>query len=76
MFTWNTYDVERSRRDDQIAHAKRVRIIRTVTKYCESPLTRMSIRLLDVLGSKLVEIGSRIQCRCAELTLTNSNRAI
>lgn len=75
MFTWNTYYVETYRRNDQIAQAMQDRLVRSVTEDCEPRLMRMSIRMLDILGSKLVEWGSQLQCRCAELTMTRSNRA-
>lgn len=76
MFTWKTYYVETSRRKDQIARARQDRYIRSVSQDCEPRLTRMSIRMLDLLGNKLVEWGNKLQCRCAELTMTRSNRAI
>jgi hypothetical protein len=76
MFTWNTYYNETLRRNDEIALAKQDRIIRSASQFCESRLTRLSIRVLDFLGSKLVAWGSQLQCRCAELTMTSSNRAI
>lgn len=75
MFTWTTLYVETLRREDQIAEAMQDRYIRTVTKDCEPRLVRISIRMLDLLGSKLVQWGSQLQCRCAELTMTRSNRA-
>ena len=76
MFTWNIYYNETLRRNDEIAIAKQERLIRSVTQQCESRLTRLSIRMLDFLGTKLVAWGSQLQCRCAELTMARSNRAI
>ena len=76
MFTWKTYYVETSRRKDQIACARQDSYIRSVSQDCEPRLTRMSIRMLDLLGNKLVEWGSQLQCRCAELTMTRSNRTV
>jgi hypothetical protein len=76
MLTWNTYYVESLRREEQIANAKQDRFIRSVTKDCEPRMVRMSIRMLDLLGSKLVDWGSQLQCRCAEMTMTRSNRAV
>jgi hypothetical protein len=76
MLTWNTYYVESLRREDQIANARQESYIRSVTKDCEPRLVRMSIRMLDLLGSKLVDWGSQLQCRCAEMTMTRSNRAV
>jgi hypothetical protein len=75
MFTWNTYLVETLRREDQIADAMQDRFIQTVTKDSEPRLARISIRMLDLLGSKLVEWGKQMQCRGAELTMTISKRA-
>ena len=76
MLTWNTYYVETLRRKDQIADARQDSYIRSVAQDCEPRLVRMSIRMLDLLGSKLVDWGSQLQCRCAEMTMTRSNRAV
>jgi len=76
MLTWNTYYVETKRREDEIAQAMQYRYIRSVEEVCESRITKLSIRILDVVGSKLVEWGSQLQCRCAELAMTSSKRAI
>jgi hypothetical protein len=76
MFTWNIYYVETQRRENEIAHATQDRFIRSTAEVCESRLTELSIRMLDLVGSKLVEWGSQLQCRCAELAMTNSKRAI
>ena len=76
MFTWNTHIVETLRREEQIARARQDHYIRSVTQNCEPRLVRMSIRMLDKLGSKLVDWGSQLQCRCAELTMTRSNRTV
>ena len=76
MLTWNTYYVETKRREDEIARAKQDRYLRSVEQACESRFTKLSIRMLDMVGSKLVDWGSQLQCRCAELTMTSSNRAI
>jgi len=76
MFTWNIYYNETLRRDDEIALAMQDRTIRSVSQICETRLTRMSIRILDLVGAKLVAWGSQLQCRCAELTMSRSNRAI
>jgi len=76
MFTWNTYYVETKRREDEIALAAQDRYLRSVEQVCESRVTRLSIRMLDLVGSKLVEWGSQLQCRCAELAMTSSKRAI
>ena len=76
MFTWKDYYVETQRRQDEIAHAMQDRHIRSVEEVCESRFTKLSIRMLDMVGSKLVEWGSQLQCRCAELAMTSSKRAI
>lgn len=76
MFTWNIYYVETLRRENEIAQAMQDRFIRSTAEVCESRLTELSIRMLDLVGSKLVEWGSQLQCRCAELAMTNSKRAI
>ena len=76
MLTWNTYYVEAKRREDEIAQATQDRYVRSVEQKCESRFTKLSIRILDVVGSKLVDWGSQLQCSCAELAMTNSKRAI
>ena len=76
MFTWKDYYVETQRRQDEIAQATQDRYVRSVAEVCESRFTKLSIRMLDMVGSKLVEWGSQLQCRCAELAMTNSKRAI
>ena len=76
MFTWNTYYNETLRRNNEIANAMQDSFIRSVSQQCESRLTRLSIRVLDFVGTKLGAWGSQLQCRCAELTMARSNRAI
>ena len=76
MFTWKTYYVETQRRQDEIAKATQYRYVRSHTEVCESRFTKLSIRMLDLVGSKLVEWGSQMQCRCAELGMTSSKRAV
>jgi hypothetical protein len=76
MVTWNTYYVETQRRQDEIAYAMQDRYVRSVEEVCESVFTRISIKMLNSVGSKLVEWGSQLQCRCAELAMTSSKRAI
>ncbi len=76
MFTWKDYYVETERRQDEIAQATQYRYVRSVEEVCETGFTKLSIRILDLVGSKLVEWGSQLQCRCAELAMTNSKRAI
>jgi len=76
MLTWNTYYVETKRREDEIAQVLQDRYVRSVEEVCESRITKLSIRMLDAVGSKLVEWGSQLQCRCAELAMTSSKRAI
>ena len=73
---WNTYYVETQSREDEIAQANQDRYIRSVEQACETRFTKLSIRMLDLVGSKLVEWGSQLQCRCAELAMTSSKRAI
>ena len=76
MFTENTYLVESLRRQDEIKQAANYRLVKIAREDCESPVTKLSIYLLDIVGSKLVQWGHQMQCRCAELTMTNSRRAI
>jgi len=76
MFTWKDYYVETQRRQDQIAQAMQDRYVRSIKEVSESGYTKLSIRILDLVGSKLVEWGSQLQCRCAELAMTSSKRAV
>jgi hypothetical protein len=76
MITGNTYYVETQRRQDEIDQAAHNRLVGSVTVPYESRLTKLSIRMLDIVGSKLVQWGSQLQCRCAELSLTSSKRAV
>jgi len=76
MITWKTYYVENQRRQDEIAIAMQDRLVRSVTEDGGSRFTRLSIRMLDLVGSKLVEWGNQLLCRCAELAMTSSKRAI
>ena len=76
MITWKTYYVEDQRRQDEINQAAHHRLVQSVTVACESGFTKLSIKMLDIVGSKLVQWGSQLQCRCAELSLTSPKRAI
>ncbi len=76
MFTENMYWIENQRRQDEIAQAKNYRLVKVAREGCESPVTSLSIRLLDIVGSKMVQWGHQLQCRCAEIAMTNSRRAI
>ena len=76
MNTWNTYYMETERRQNEVAEAMRHNIIKSAEAACETGLTKLSIRMLDIVGSKLVQWGNQLQCRCAELSLSSSKRAI
>ena len=76
MLTWMTFLVEQQRKQDEIALAAQDRFARSVAEACESPTTKLSIRILDAIGSRLVEWGYYLQCRCAAITMSNSKRAI
>lgn len=76
MLTWKDYDYERERRQDKIAQATQYRMVQTAKDNCESNVTKLSIRMLDSVGSRLVQWGSQLQCRCAEMTMAATKRAI
>lgn len=76
MFTWSVYYHETLRRENEIAQARQDRYVKSVSQVCQSGLTRLSIQALDLVGSKLVQWGQQLQCRCAELTMTQSKRTI
>lgn len=75
MNIWSAYYQETIRREYEIAEAKQDRYLKSVVGVCESRLTRWSIHALDALGSRMVQWGEQLQCRCAELAMTRSNRA-
>jgi hypothetical protein len=76
MLTWNTYLVEQQRKQDEIAQVMHDRIVRSAAEDCESPLTTLTIKVLESVGNRLVEWGYYLQCRCAAITMANSKRAI
>ena len=76
MFTRNDYYIERQRRQNEIAQAAQYRQLQSGAEACESNFTKMSIRMLDAVGSRLVQWGSQLQCRCAEMAMTASKRTI
>ena len=76
MFTRNDYYLERPRLQREIAQATQYQMVQSTSKPCESNITMMSIRMLDAVGSRLVQWGSQLQCRCAEMAMTASKRAI
>jgi hypothetical protein len=76
MNIWNSYYVENQRRQDEIKQAAQYRMLRSGEAASQSRLTKLSIRILDIVGSKLVQWGKQLQCRCAELSLSSSKRAI
>lgn len=76
MFTWNTYYNENLKRENDIALATQDRFIKANSAVCHANLTRWSIQFLELVGSRLVQWGERLQCRCAEMAMTRSNRAI
>ena len=76
MLTWKTYLVEQQRKQDEIALAAQDRFARSVVEACETPVNKLSIRILEAIGSRLVEWGYYLQCRCAAITMANSKRAI
>jgi hypothetical protein len=75
MITWDMYYKETTRRENEIALAMQDSLIKSVSEVCQSRLTKMGIQVLDILGSAMVRWGERLQCRCAELAMTRSNRA-
>ena len=76
MFTRNGYYLERPRLQLKMNQAEQYRMVQSVSEPCESNITKMSIWMLDAVGSRLVQWGSKLQCRCAEMAMTASKRAI
>lgn len=76
MFTRNDYYIERPHIQLEIAQAAQYQMFQSVSEPCELNFTKISIWMLDALGSRLVQWGSRLQCRCAEMAMTASKRAI
>ena len=73
---YSAYQVERQRREEEINFAVQDRMIQSANRGCESRFTTLSIRVLDTLGSQLVQWGNQLQCRCAEIAMMNSKRPI
>ncbi len=58
MITWYDYYSETQRRQDEIAQATQYRVVQSVSELCESnAITKMSIRILDAVGTRLVQWG-------------------
>lgn len=76
MFTRNDYYIERSHIQLKIAQSAQYRMVQSASEPCESNITKMSIWMLDAVGSRLVQWGSKLQCRCAEMAMIASKRAI
>ena len=76
MFTRNDYYIERPHIQLEIAKAAQYQMVQSTSEPCESNFTKISIWMLDALGSRLVQWGSQLQCRCAEMAMTASKRAI
>jgi hypothetical protein len=73
---YSAYPVEQQKREEEINLAAQDRMIQSAKGECESLFTTLSIRVLDTLGSQLVQWGNQLQCRCAEIAMMNSKRAI
>jgi len=76
MFTRNDYYLERPRLQLKISQVVQHQMIQSGSEPCESNFTKISIRMLDAVGSRMVQWGSQLQCRCAEMAMTASNRSI
>jgi len=76
MITWKDYYSETQRRQDEIAQATQYRVVQSISEPCESNITKLSIRILDALETRLVQWGSQLQCRCAEMAMSAPKRAI
>ena len=76
MFTRNDYYLERPRLQLKMNQAAKFQMVQSTSEPSESIMTKMSIWMLDAVGSRLVQWGSRLQCRCAEMAMTASKRAI
>ena len=58
MNTWNNYYVESLRRQNEVKAAMQYNLIKSVEAACETVMTKLSIRMLDIVGSKLVQWGA------------------
>lgn len=76
MFTWKDYYTETQRRQDEIAQAAQYRLVQSVLEPRESNVTKLSIQMLDAVGSRLVQWGCLLQCRCTEMAMSASKRTI
>jgi hypothetical protein len=76
MTTFYDYYIETQRRQYEIELVNQDRLIRSVSLACESGTTQLVIKIMETLGTKLVEWGNHLQCRCAELSYTINNRSV
>ena len=76
MNIWNTYCIENQKRQEQIEQAAQYRLLRSAEAAGESRFTKLSNRMLEFVGTKLVLWGSRLQRRRVEMSLSSSKRAI
>ena len=74
MLTWSEYYVVRRDRQNEITQALEDHRVRMSDELCEPVIRRWSIRLLDSVGSRLIQWGYQLQCRCAEMAMAGSKR--
>jgi hypothetical protein len=74
MLTQSEFYVVRRERQEEINQALEDHRIRRSSEVCEPLITRWSIRLLDAVGSRMVQWGSQLQCRCAEMAMADSKQ--
>ena len=76
MNIWNTYYIENQKRQEQIEQAAQYSILQSAKAAGETRFAKLSYRMLEFVGSKMVLWGSRMQRRRVGMSLSRSKRAI
>ena len=74
MLTQSEFYAVRRERQEEITKALEDHKLRRSSDLREPVITRLSIRLLDAVGSRLVKWGSQLQCRVAKMAMAGSKQ--
>jgi hypothetical protein len=75
MITHKDYIVERERRQDEIARAMQYRMRKACAEPKNIRFANLRLRILEAVGSQMIEWGQELQCRCAELANSVAKRS-
>lgn len=67
MFTWKDYYTVDQIRQDQMAEVKQARLVKSLEQRQETPLRRIAMTLLGVVGTWMVKWGDVLIGRCEEM---------